>query len=285
MRKFLIITNEIKDSELQVTQSVKEHLEKNKAEYIVITDLDSKCEEVLHLPDDIDCVIVIGGDGTFLMAARALLNRKIPMIGVNLGTLGFLTDIEVSDLDETLNHLLEGNYTIENRMMLKGYVKDREEEGGKIKKQWSALNDVVIARSGYSRIIEYNVFANGDWLDTYHSDGVIISTATGSTGYNLSAGGPIVNPKCNVILVTPVCPHSLSNRSVVLSKNDKIEVEVGRLRKSQKEEAIVTIDGEMAIRLEPGQRFYIEREEKTVQLIKIRSKSFAEILRTKMARN
>lgn len=279
MKNFLIVTNELKDKDLAVTNSVKVHLERNGTSCTVITNLGAKYETKPDLPEDLDCALVIGGDGTFLMAARALLDRKLPMVGINLGTLGFLADIEVSDLDETLNHLLKGDYTIEKRMMLKGYIKD---ENGKVQKQWSALNDVVIARSGYSRIIEYNVFANGDWLDTYHSDGVIISTATGSTGYNLSAGGPIVNPACNVILVTPVCPHSLAKRSVVLSKNDKIEVEVGRLRKSQKEEAIVTIDGQMAIRLEPGQRFYIEREEKTVQLVKIRSKSFAEILRIKM---
>ncbi len=279
MKNFLIITNELKDKDLAVTKSVKAHLERNGTSCTIMTNLGAKYETALDLPQNLDCALVIGGDGTFLMAARFLLDRKLPMVGINLGTLGFLADIEVADLDETLNHLLNGDYTIEKRMMLRGYIKDK---AGKVQNQWSALNDVVIARSGYSRIIEYNVFANGDWLDTYHSDGVIISTATGSTGYNLSAGGPIVNPACNVILVTPVCPHSLANRSVVLSKNDKIEVEVGRLRKSQKEEAIVTIDGQMAIRLEPGQRFYIEREEKTVQLVKIRSKSFAEILRTKM---
>ncbi|MGN0466681.1 MAG: NAD(+)/NADH kinase [Lachnospiraceae bacterium] len=279
MKNFLIITNEMKDKDLAVTQSVKAHLERSGTSCTVMTNLSADYQDIPDLPENLDCALVIGGDGTFLMAARALLERKIPMIGINLGTLGFLADIEIADLDETLDHLLRGEYTIEKRMMLKGYIKD---EDGEIKRQWSALNDVVIARSGYSRIIEYNVFANGDWLDTYHSDGVIISTATGSTGYNLSAGGPIVNPACNVILITPVCPHSLANRSVVLSKNDKIEVEVGRLRKSQKEEAIVTIDGQMAIRLEPGQRFYIEREKKTVQLVKIRSKSFAEILRIKM---
>lgn len=279
MKNFLIITNEMKDKDLAVTQSVKAHLERSGTSCTVMTNLSADYQDIPDLSENLDCALVIGGDGTFLMAARALLERKIPMIGINLGTLGFLADIEIADLDETLDHLLRGEYTIEKRMMLKGYIKD---EDGEIKRQWSALNDVVIARSGYSRIIEYNVFANGDWLDTYHSDGVIISTATGSTGYNLSAGGPIVNPACNVILITPVCPHSLANRSVVLSKNDKIEVEVGRLRKSQKEEAIVTIDGQMAIRLEPGQRFYIEREKKTVQLVKIRSKSFAEILRTKM---
>lgn len=279
MKKFLIITNELKDKDLAVTNSIKAHLERNGTSCMVLTNLGAKYEKKPDLPKDLDCVLVIGGDGTFLMAVRFLLDKKLPMLGINLGTLGFLADIEVSDLDETLNHLLKGEYTIENRMMLKGYIKDKN---GQIQKQWSALNDVVISRSGYSRIIEYNVFANGNWLDTYHSDGVIISTATGSTGYNLSAGGPIVNPACNVILVTPVCPHSLAKRSIVLSKNDKIEVEVGRLRKSQKEEAIVTSDGQMAIRLEPGQRFYIEREEKTVQLIKIRGKSFAEILRIKM---
>lgn len=281
MENFLVIANEIKDEDLLVTQSVTAHLERSGKKCTVVTHLKTEAEPVQELPDNLDCALVIGGDGTFLLATRVLLDLglSIPMIGINLGTLGFLADIDLADLDEALDRFLRGDYTLEKRMLLKGYIKD---ENGDIKEQWSALNDVVISRSGYSRLIEYNVFANGDWLDTYQADGIIISTATGSTAYNLSAGGPIVNPACNVILVTPVCPHSLEKRSVVLSKNDKIEVKIGHLRKSQKEEAIVTIDGQMAVRLEPGQQFFVEREEKTMQLVKVRNRSFAEILRTKM---
>ena len=238
-------------------------------------------ENISCITEDTQCVVVLGGDGTMLHAARLIVPHDLPMVGVNLGTLGFLTEIELQNLYEGLDCLLKDEFQVEKRSMLKGTVIHHDQETYHL----SALNDIVITRSGFSRIISLRIMVNGKFLDDFSADGVIISTPTGSTGYNLSAGGPVVNPKANVILVTPVCPHSLHAKSMVLSQEDEIEIYLENVRENQLEEAYITFDGQVAQKLHPGDRIKVRNSDKMAKVIKVNGDSFYETLRVKVGGN
>jgi NAD+ kinase len=222
MKYFFIITNQSKDENLRITEYIRNYLERHGkkcdiAEYQGNADkngtLDAR-DYVCSIPEDVDCCIVLGGDGTMLQASHNVLGRDIPILGVNLGTLGYLAEIEKSGIDDALKQLLNEHYVIENRMMLRGVMQgDIHDE---------ALNDIVIARKESLQVISFNIYVNGMFLNNYHADGMIISTPTGSTGYNMSAGGPIVEPGAQMILLTPICPHTLTTRSIVLSADDTV---------------------------------------------------------------
>lgn len=194
-----------------------------------------------------------------------------------MGTLGYLTEVEVQNLFPALDQLLEGSYTVENRMMLSGKVKDFRTD--------VALNDIVVTRSENLHIVRLNLYVNGVYLTSYQADGLIISTPTGSTAYNLSAGGPIVEPTASLILITPICSHSLNNSSIVVSDADLVEVEIGSRRNKEEEEAIVTFDGTDIMRLRTGERVVIQKAQEVTKLIKLSKLSFVETLREKMKGN
>ncbi|MBQ8412494.1 MAG: NAD(+)/NADH kinase, partial [Lachnospiraceae bacterium] len=208
-----------------------------------------------------------------LRAARAIGTHKLPILGVNLGTVGFLTEVEESNVYTALERLIVGDYYIENRMMIQGSVKD---------KTFHSLNDVVITRAGFSRIIGLNIYVNDQLLDTYEADGVIVATPTGSTGYNLSAGGPIVSPKSKVIVVTPISPHSLSAKSVVFDSTDNIMIEIVKKRKTQDTEAIVSFDGDNNMELAAGDKVCVKLSEREISLIKMYDVNFYSVLREKI---
>ncbi len=284
MDKYCIIANSNKDENFELTQIIKDYLE----EHNKICIIPKRCEDVNKkdfgyadidsIPDEVECAIVLGGDGTIIQAASKLATKDIPIFGVNLGTLGFLAEIEKHDIIKSLDCLMEDNLWIERRMMLSGVV----EHEGKKSFKGRALNDVVITRSGFSRIIKVMIYINGELVDTYRGDGVIISTPTGSTAYNLSAGGPIATPSSNTMIITPVCPHTLISRSIIVSATDKIVVEIGLSKKTQKEEAIATFDGNIGLDLETGDRIEICKTKEETKLIKINNISFFEILRNKI---
>lgn len=273
MKKFLIVANTTKDEKLMVASQVKEYLKQHGGSGQIV-------ENAEHIPDvcDAECAIVLGGDGTMLRASKHLTAQGIPMIGINLGTVGFMAEVEPVNMEAALQALLNDQYRIEERMNLEGTIYHEEQ----VLMQATALNDVSISRAGYSRIICLKILVNGELLDIYEADGVVISTPTGSTGYNLSAGGPVVIPKANLILITPVSPHSLSSKCVVCSDQDKIEVEIIRKRKSQQEEALATFDGEEYTELEPADRIRIQKAVHSTKLVKIYQKSFYEVLRSKL---
>ena len=242
----------------------------------------SKKDEDGHIipesvPEGMDCSIVIGGDGTLIRAARELVGYDLPMLGVNMGTLGYLTEVEVQDYQKALDTLFMDRQNVEKRMMMRGSI-------GRIIDNIS-LNDIVVTRDGSLRIVHFNVYVNGILLNSYQADGIIVSTPTGSTGYNLSAGGPVVEPTASMFVITPICSHALNASSVVLSAEDTIEVEICEGRYGRTEHALVTFDGADTVPVQTGQRFVIKKAEETTNLIKLSKESFMKIMREKMKGN
>lgn len=287
MKHFLIYTNTHKDKNLTSTRHIKEYLE-TKGQKVTVWADESRWQEKQKnagrddipegIPGDVNCMIVLGGDGTVLQAARETKRLQIPIIGVNLGTLGYMTEIEPEGLEEALDRLIAGDYQQESRMMLNGkaFLADgRTEEG------W-ALNDIVISRSGSLQIIKFIIYVNGQFLHDYDADGVIVTTPTGSTGYNLSAGGPLVEPKARLIMVTPICPHTLNQRSIILSPEDVIEIEIPQGREGRVQTLEANFDGSHVIPLRTGDLIRIVKSEKSTEFIQLNRVSFLEVLHKKM---
>ena len=284
MKKIALLTNYSKDKDLDYTRMIAEYIIEKGGDYWLPERIggdevdDEEHYDLSSMPDNIDCVLALGGDGTLLKVAREMFEKGIPVLGINLGTLGFLTSAERGELPQCLDSLFDDSYTIEERMMLRGTAYHGDE---KIMEN-VALNDIIVARSGFSRLVELKIYVNGELLSVYGADGVIISTPTGSTGYSLSAGGPIVFPKTDVMIISPICPHSLQARSIVVSGTDRIMIEIGKRRKTQKEEAMVTFDGRIAEELETGDRIEVYKAQETTQLIRLKGQSFYQTLRNKI---
>ena len=276
LKKFWIVTNDGKDTNHAVTGKVKELLE-IAGRSCILCEKDAEKNIIRErIPDMIDCAIVIGGDGSLIEVARTLWKRDVPILGINMGTLGYLTEVEVGNLAEDITQMLKGDYLYEERMMLEGMFPNGKKD--------VALNDIVVSRKGDDlRIIYFKLFVNGELLNSYEADGIIISTPTGSTAYNMSAGGPIVDPKAQMMLITPINDHNLSSKSIVISADEEVTVELGK-RRSQKDEMVeVSFDGDSKVRLEVGDRFVVRRAEDTAKICKLSSESFLEILRRKMS--
>lgn len=276
MKQFHIITNESKDPSFETTNMIREYLEKMGAVCTV------KSEQPKPLPDT-ECILVLGGDGTLLQAARDTFERDIPLVGVNLGTLGFMAEVEKQHVTEALHALFMDRYTLERRMMLDGCVtRAGKKEKGEESFTAHALNDVVVTRQGSLKVLSYAVYVNGQFLTEYHADGVIVATPTGSTGYNMSAGGPIVEPEARLTVLTPICPHTLSPRSIILSAEDEIEICIGLDRNGKKQEATVNFDGSVERGLSSGESILITQSERTTCFARIGQSGFLENLHRKM---
>ncbi len=275
MDNFCIVANRSKDINLEIAGYIKKYFEKNGKTCVIAES--AKIRDDKHtgkefrsmLPKDAELCIVLGGDGTMLQAARSAAYQDIPLIGVNLGTLGYLAEVEKNGIDEALERILAGKYEIEDRMMLYGSMNG---EGN------YCLNDIAITRYSSITAIDYNIYVNDLLLCSYHADGIIISTPTGSTGYNMSAGGPIVEPSANMILITPICPHTLNSRSLVLSAETKIEVEIGTFRDNLKQKVVASFDGSGIIEMTTGDRIAIEKSSKTTKILKLNRVSFLQVL-------
>lgn len=276
MQHFYIITNQSKDPEFKVTNQVVEYLAMHGKKYTIST---GRYTDAASMPEDVDLVLVLGGDGTLLQAVADLADSHLPFLGINLGTLGFLTEVNKDDIEEALGKILAGEYEIEKRMMLVG--QSFNEQGEKDKTR--ALNDIVITRKGSLQILKFSISVNGQFLHRYHADGVIVATPTGSTGYNLSAGGPVVDPKAQLLVLSPICPHSMQHSSIVLSPEDEvtIEVETGHDGAGQEVEAL--FDGSHRVTLYTGDKIIIKRSEETTGIMKLNQASFLEILHRKMS--
>ena len=201
------------------------------------------------------------------------------MIGVNMGTLGYMTEVEPENLEEALDKLISGDYEMESRMMLHGSV---IKENGECSEEW-ALNDVVISRSGSLKLIKLDIYVNGRLLCAYNADGMIVTTSTGSTGYSLSAGGPIVNPIAKLIMLTPICAHTLNSRSIILSPEDVIEIRIPSGRQGETQKLEVNFDGAHVVSVETGDRINIRKSDRTTEIIKISKAGFLDVLHKKMS--
>lgn len=241
------------------------------------------CEVTTELNSEYECVIALGGDGTIIETARMLEGREIPIVGINLGHLGFMSSVEKSEIYRALDALIADDYIVESRMMVEAGI-ERSEDNPEADENHSftALNDIVINRMGFSRMITTHVYVNDLLVNSYFGDGVIVSTPTGSTGYNLSAGGPIVTPEAELLVITPICPHSLNMRSVVVGAHDKITVRVDVSRELDPDNAILTVDGQQALALGHGDTVYLRRAERKVKLIRFKDKSFFKLLYMKL---
>ena len=220
-----------------------------------------------------DIVVAFGGDGTILSTANIVGHSGVPILGVNSGGLGFLAEVVVEELKQTIDDLIAGKYTVIDRMLLdvKVIKKDR-------KFSFSALNDMVIDKGTGPRLILIDVYINNTFLNTYRSDGLIVATPTGSTAYSLSAGGPLLMPTMNAIIVTPICPHSLTVRPIVLSENSLLHVAL----KPGQDAAQINLDGQSIMTLKPDERIEIRKADFTLKWVSIGERDFFEILRTKL---
>lgn len=231
-------------------------------------------EEETSIPDTVDWVVVLGGDGTLLGAARKVWRYGLPILGVNLGELGFLTEIPLKRLYEDMEKLIAGEISIETRLMLQASViRDNEE-----KCRFSVLNDAVINKGALARIIDLRVSIDGRFLTTFRADGLIISTPTGSTGYNLSAGGPILYPDLEALILSPICPFTLTHRPIILPDKSVIEIKMGE----NSEEVTLTFDGQVGFDLIDNDKVIVFKSDKKLKLIKSPSQDYFDILRTKL---
>ncbi len=221
-----------------------------------------------------DVVIVLGGDGTMLATARGIELREVPVIGINFGFLGYLTEFSIEELIPTLESVLAGNYRIDRRMRLDAEVF----RGGNQVTTGKVLNDVVVNKAALARMIELECWIDGDPINRFKADGLIISTPTGSTAYSLSAGGPIVHPSISAILITPICPHTLTNRPLVIKGDSSIELYLlGPL-----DDVTLTLDGQIGFPLKAGDRIRVNKSNSDLHLVKPPRKNYFEILREKL---
>ena len=283
MDRFYIITNSDKDPQLEITDKITNYLsEHDKVCYV--QQAQRKHEGNYHytdpalIPDKTDCIIVLGGDGTLLQAARDVVHKGIPLLGINLGNLGFLAEVDKNSIYPALDLLMKDDYEVEERMMLSGRVyRGREIIGEDI-----ALNDIVIGRDGHLRVVNFKNYVNNRYLNSYNADGIIISTPTGSTGYSLSAGGPIVSPNADMTILTPIAPHTMNTRSIVFPAEDVITVEIGKGRHNDCEKGIASFDGDTFIPMITGDCIEIRQAKVKTKILKLNHLSFVEVLRRKM---
>ncbi len=228
-----------------------------------------------QIRDQAQLVVVLGGDGTLISVARLFSGREVPILGVNLGSLGFLTEITVEELYPVLERCLQGNLRLSERMMLEVVVTRGETELTRC----HVLNDAVINKGALARIIELETTVDRYNLTTFKADGLIVSTPTGSTGYSMSAGGPIVHPVMCCIVITPICPHTLTNRPLVLPDQSVVRIEV---KSSFDEMVYLTLDGQVGVELQEGDTVEVRRALKTTALVTSRDKDYFSILRTKL---
>lgn len=220
-----------------------------------------------------ELVIVLGGDGTMLATARALLDAQVPLVGINHGRLGFLTDLTTEDVPQTISQLLRGEYIVEQRMMLGAEVY----RDNRLLNETRALNDIVISKGGLARLIELELTIDGTFVHRQRSDGLIVSTPTGTTAYALSAGGPLLHPTLEAIALVPICPHTLSNRPIAIDSRSVVEITL-----IQADDARLHFDGQPHVELHDGDKIVVRRLEKTVTLLHPPGHSHYEVLREKL---
>lgn len=227
--------------------------------------------DIENVPTDI--ALSIGGDGTLLGVCRRYSHHAVPVCGINIGTLGFMADIELDELEKKLQKILDGDYIIEHRLLLAGYVIS----DGKKRFLGHAINDIVV-KGGVARMLYLGLTINQSHLLDYKADGILVSTPTGSTAYSLSAGGPIMNPNVRALIVTPICAHTFNLRPLVIREDDTVYIQIARVQ----QDIIVTFDGQQVFRLLPGDEVIVQKSNAQADIVKFEDKDYYQILRTKL---
>lgn len=277
--KFGIVGKKEDKEVYNITKELCLWLQRRNADFLVEKGLGEKIDasplvDENELAEQIDILIVLGGDGTFLGASRLVHGYEVSILGVNLGGLGFLTEFTVDELYLIMEKILEGDYETEKRERLRSkHVRNKKVVG-----VYSALNDLVINNGPVSRVVDLAIYINGEHITTPKADGIIFSTPTGSTAYSLSAGGPIVYPTLPVIIMTPICPHVLTNRPLVVSSDTEIKVVVLQ----DAHNTYVTLDGQIGFPLEKGDEIYLKNSDSHVNIIKSPFRDYFSILKTKL---
>lgn len=278
--EFAIIPNLTKKEARHLTDDIVSWLkERNHRVWVpegdeaIIANLDL-ASMVAKAPFSPEMVIVLGGDGTLLSVARQVAPLDLPVLGVNLGQLGFLTEIDIPHLWGALEKIIAGQYHVEKRMMLEAIVRREGEEIAR----FLAINDAVVTKGSFARIIRLETYVDDVYLETYPADGVIVSTPTGSTAYSLSAGGPIVNPNLQLLILTPICPHTLYARSVLVTREETIRIVIH----AGQGEVMLTIDGQYGFRLAEDDRVIVRQAATYAKLVRLNDRSFYEVLREKL---
>jgi len=282
VKKFCIIANAKKDVDYIVSGQIKDYLTSKGAECMIdkfeYRDCNCRYNNPDNIPQDTGCIITVGGDGTLLQAAHDLEKRDAVFVGINKGNLGFLAEMGTDNIHEILDKLMSDDFKIEERMMLKAVVK----RDNKVICESVALNDVVIHRNGAIRVCDYNICVNGLYLNRYQADGLIVATPTGSTAYSLSAGGPVVEPNASLMVLTPICSHSINGKSIIFSSKDTIDVEICPSRNGMDDTSIVAFDGFCSMEIHTGDIVSIKKAYTRTKLAKFNDSSFLQVLKDKM---
>jgi NAD+ kinase len=272
MKNIGININTTKDKDGKIIKYIKEVISKYIDDTNIFIFKDSIGLENIKY-NDLDIIIALGGDGTILRTSRNLNNSNIPILGVNIGNLGFLSSVELLGFENAMKKFIEDDYFVEDRMMLNCTLPYREELEG-----YTALNDIVVSKGTLARIVKYELHIDNKFYTDFTGDGLIISTPTGSTAYSLSAGGPIIYPNLDVIAVTPICPLSLSMRTIVLDSKSQISINI----KSEHESIFLTLDGQRAIKLNNYEKILVNVSNKKCRLVKFNDYNYFDVLRKKI---
>ena len=271
------IVNKDRDKDYKITKELVDFVLKNGCNVYAQNHIGEKIEGTLYTEEiflKTNFVVVLGGDGTILGAASGASKFDVPILGINIGRLGYLADVEVSDGKKAIMNVLDGNYRLEKRMMLGAYT----DNGGKIGELFTALNEIVVRNGIFSRLIDISLTINGHYFDTYKADGIIISTPTGSTAYNLAAGGPILKPDTQLMAVTYLCPHALFSRPMVISGEDTVKITVG----GEDDNAVISVDGRNGSPIKKGDSIIVKAANCHTSIIRTTDLNFYDILRNKM---
>lgn len=272
---FGVISNKSKDPENKLLDLICDKIKKKNGKIVFCNEMD-KYDDLKGLPlEDTDIIISMGGDGTFLNIARQTANYNIPIMGVNTGSLGFLSSTDIKDIDPSLDMILANEFVVDERMMILAEIKNNKNTCEK----FHALNDIVIARGLLTRIVTLKVFIDDIYVDSFPGDGMIVSTPTGSTGYSLSAGGPVIDHGLDLMLITPICPHIMHAKSFIASSESVIRIEV---MEEGSYSCNLTADGQMGIELNGGDSILITKSDLRVKVIKFSGSALFNTLRNKI---
>ena len=281
MKTVGIVPNYNKEPAMKLVNELAEFLLKKECKVVLtykiaeMTGLNDLGVTKYELYSKSDFIIVLGGDGTLLDTGRKAAKFGTPLLGINMGTMGFLATADGSEAETAIEKVLNGEYKIEKRLMLESEIISDTDNP----KQYIAVNDVCISRGVFTKITEYNIYVNEEYLATFRADGIIISTPAGSTAYNLSAGGPVLKPDIACMVITPICPHSLHSRSIVVSADDTVRIEASF---GSNGDIIMSMDGQTSVILNNGDIINVRKSANSINIIKTNTRSFYEILRKKL---